>query len=258
MNKEVEIGKIYKSKICGNFIVVNYSHIKQYGSNKIKYYNVKFLNTDYKTISSKYSILKGEIYDYMMPSKSHKGFLGGKKYSSNHFLYKRWKSMMERCYREKNKDYKSYGAKGCVVCDKWHNFQNYVEEVSKIEGFNKDKIIKNEIELDKDTKVKNNKIYSLETCIWLNKKENNKHHAIKQFENHIIIDTFESILYYVENMDEFTKNNYWINKSGLRTARKNKTLYKKRWYILYESYYNENKNLYNQYLLNKTGDNNDV
>jgi len=40
---------------------------------------------------------------------------------SNHPLFRVWNSMIERCYKPYNKQYKNYGAKGVKVCDEWLN-----------------------------------------------------------------------------------------------------------------------------------------
>ena len=39
-------------------------------------------------------------------------------------LYSVWNTMRHRCYNEKNKKYKLYGARGITVCDEWKN--NYI------------------------------------------------------------------------------------------------------------------------------------
>lgn len=74
-----------------------------------------------------------------------------------------WSSMLQRCYDEK------YQAKqptyiGVVVCDEWHNFQNFKKWCAKnyIEGF----------ELDKDLRKFGSKIYSPETCSFVPKQIN--------------------------------------------------------------------------------------
>lgn len=69
--------------------------------------------------------------------------------------------MIKRCYDIKSKDYYQYGGKGCIVCGEWHNFQNfakwYDDNYYTIEGKN--------MNLDKDILIKNNKIYSPNSCI---------------------------------------------------------------------------------------------
>lgn len=50
-------------------------------------------------------------------------------------LYRAWKSIKDRCYREKCKEYKYYGAKGVTMCDEWlHDFQKFADW-SIVHGF---------------------------------------------------------------------------------------------------------------------------
>lgn len=46
-----------------------------------------------------------------------------------HWMYRRWMGMMERCYNPKNKRFKDYGGRGILVHPRWHDFENYLEDV---------------------------------------------------------------------------------------------------------------------------------
>ena len=95
------------------------------------------------------------------------GYLGEGKYKSKENgkitkCYKVWQSMLERCYDDKYKEkYPTY--KGCTVCNKWHNFQNFAHWYEN----NYYQIPDNFMCLDKDILVKGNKIYSPETCVFV-------------------------------------------------------------------------------------------
>jgi len=73
--------------------------------------------------------------------------------------YIRWSNMMRRCYSSTYKNlHKTY--KNCTVCDEWHNYQVFAD------WFNKNIYQCNEeLHLDKDILIKNNKLYSPNTCI---------------------------------------------------------------------------------------------
>jgi hypothetical protein len=95
--------------------------------------------------------------DLLKPSVAGIGFRG-----IGNFTWKdkkanqHWNAMLTRCYRIK---------RGAVVCDEWHNFQNFAfwfEENYK-EGY----------DLDKDLFSGNVKIYSPETCVFLPSRINN-------------------------------------------------------------------------------------
>lgn len=49
--------------------------------------------------------------------------------SKTHF-YKKWVNMHRRCYQPHNAQYHRYGARGVRVCDKWHAFLSFYEDMS--------------------------------------------------------------------------------------------------------------------------------
>lgn len=83
--------------------------------------------------------------------------------------------MLTRCYDE-NCHRRNASYKNCRVNKRWHNFQNFVEDIQYLEGYDKWKEGKNKkrnpMELDKDIKVPGNRIYSKDTCIFATKAEN--------------------------------------------------------------------------------------
>ena len=57
--------------------------------------------------------------------------------------YGNYKSMLERCYREKSSNYNIYGGRGIKVCDEWKNIENFekwVEESHYKKGLTLDRI----------------------------------------------------------------------------------------------------------------------
>ena len=77
---------------------------------------------------------------------------------TNHRLYSIWNSMMQRCYNLKEKSYKDYGKRGIVVCNDWHNVENFINDMypSFIEG----------LTLDRENPNGN---YEKSNCRWANK-----------------------------------------------------------------------------------------
>lgn len=52
--------------------------------------------------------------------------------TKNHYLYRRWYSMMDRCYNPKNPNYFRYGGrkpKPIKVCDRWHDYKNFEDDL---------------------------------------------------------------------------------------------------------------------------------
>jgi hypothetical protein len=44
--------------------------------------------------------------------------------------YSIWQGMKNRCFNKKVKDYKSYGGRGIKVCDRWLNFNEFLEDIT--------------------------------------------------------------------------------------------------------------------------------
>src|SRR5690606_7744039 len=88
--------------------------------------------------------------------------------------YATWLHMLNRCYSEKlhesNQSYKSV-----IVCNRWHCFQNFCDDIQLLIGYEEWKTGSG-YELDKDILCEklsiSPKIYSLETCMFISKREN--------------------------------------------------------------------------------------
>jgi len=48
---------------------------------------------------------------------------------TNHRLYSTWHNMIARCYNKIHKKYKYYGQRGIVVCERWHDVKNFIEDM---------------------------------------------------------------------------------------------------------------------------------
>jgi hypothetical protein len=56
-------------------------------------------------------------------------------------VYMCWGSMMKRCYNSKHRDFKYYGGRGIKVCERWHKFENFFEDMGNPpEGMTLDRI----------------------------------------------------------------------------------------------------------------------
>ena len=88
--------------------------------------------------------------------------------------YELWRSMIQRCYsdkfHEKNPTYKD-----CQVSDRWLVFSNFLEDLPLIEGYELWKDNPNTgVSLDKDSKIQDNKVYSLDTVKFVTRSNNTK------------------------------------------------------------------------------------
>lgn len=89
----------------------------------------------------------------------------------NKMVYRKWAYMFRRCYSEEyHKTHPTYV--GCTVCNRWLILSNFVEDVPKITGYDEERFLNGELELDKDKKKDENKHYIMEYCTWLSRPEN--------------------------------------------------------------------------------------
>lgn len=49
---------------------------------------------------------------------------------SKHPLYGIWKQMLKRCEDRNDIGYKYYGERGIIVCERWHDLKNFIEDMS--------------------------------------------------------------------------------------------------------------------------------
>lgn len=54
--------------------------------------------------------------------------------SSAKSSYNTWRSMMRRCYNEKDKDYPRWGGRGVLVCPEWHDYLRFVADMGEPVG----------------------------------------------------------------------------------------------------------------------------
>ena len=73
-------------------------------------------------------------------------------------FYRAWTAMLKRCY---NPTYQANNPTyiGCTVCDEWLTFSNFKKWMMRQDFQGK--------QLDKDLLVKGNKLYSPETCVFV-------------------------------------------------------------------------------------------
>lgn len=141
---------------------------------------VQFLDSHgYISHSTYGNCQKGHVINPFYKSVASTGFLGVdennkavKTGGKNKKAYRTWHNMITRCYCEDyHINHPTY--KDCEVCERWHCFANFLEDLPLIENYelwlnNKD------IALDKDIKIKGNRLYSLDACCFLTRKENAK------------------------------------------------------------------------------------
>lgn len=78
-------------------------------------------------------------------------------------FYSVWKDMLTRCYSEKSKRRKPTYA-GCTVCEEWLTFSNFKRWMKSQDWEGK--------EIDKDILIQGSKLYSPETCAFVDRLTN--------------------------------------------------------------------------------------
>ncbi len=161
MSKEIKVGSVYPTSLCGDIKVVSFSA----WDNVV----IRFLNTGTEINTRSDKVRSGSIKDPCKPIVYGVGFVGvgdhvggtgkGGKHSR---VYKIWHNMFKRCYSGKYPTYK-----GCSVHPDWHNFQNFAKWYE--ENYPNDG---GQWDLDKDIKVDGNRVYGEDFCSFVTPFEN--------------------------------------------------------------------------------------
>lgn len=106
-----------------------------------------------------YYLTNGNVKDPMYPSIHGVGYLGVGPFKTTENrkstkLYNLFQSMLLRCYSGKFPAYV-----GCSVVKRWHNFQNFCEDIIQMSNWNNEGF-----HLDKDLRVLGNKKYGPKYC----------------------------------------------------------------------------------------------
>lgn len=152
-----EIGKIFKSKHCGEFEI-----LRKIGYRK---FSIRFVNTGYITETDLKEVRTGEIKDRSLPLVYGIGIIG-KKYPSKIdgkvvFSYSLWKDILRRVTSDQ-----SY--KKCGISDNFKAYEYFHEWCLDTSNSNREGW-----EIDKDLFSGKMKIYSEDTCVFLPSKINN-------------------------------------------------------------------------------------
>ena len=97
--------------------------------------------------------LRHEVVKELHKKHGHKA--GGK----TSRVYTAWRNMHDRCYNPKDVGYSNYGGRGITVCDRWHDFQNFLADMGEPEPG---------LSLDR---ADNSKGYYKDNCRWATKTE---------------------------------------------------------------------------------------
>ena len=131
--------------------------------------DIFFPEYNYTVYDKKYTnFKKGKIKCPYEKRYYDKGYIGIGEYDGNKGrISEVWAGMLQRCYDPYFLDrHPTY--RDCMVCEEWHNFQNFAKWYEE----NYYEVEDERIDLDKDILYKGNKIYSPETCIFVPQRIN--------------------------------------------------------------------------------------
>jgi len=78
-------------------------------------------------------------------------------------VYRTWIAMLSRCRNENEPNYVNYGGRGITVCDEWHRFEKFFEDMGDLPFY--------DAQLDR---IDNEKGYCKDNCRWISAKENSR------------------------------------------------------------------------------------
>lgn len=200
------VGETFENNASQKFKVIS-KHGKKSNGNAT--YLIRFSETGYERIVEKVEIKRGKIKDKLEKSVLGIASMGDVNMVNHKRYYNIWHKMLGRCYDQGNKAYISYGAKGVKVCEDWLCFANFIKDIPQIEGYNEGLFNKGLLYLDKDIKQfkSDNKIYSLETCCFVDFETNNAYRDNDHRKKVFYGLSPEGKLHKINGLKEFARQN---------------------------------------------------
>lgn len=202
------IGRIFENNAGQKYIVIGISGKNKSGNYK---YKIRFLETGYERNIEKVEIKRGKIKDKLERTIYGVACLGDVKMVNHKRQYNVWYGMLERCYDPKCYAYRCYGMKGVRVCERWLIFENFLSDIKLIEGYDEDLFNDGLLYLDKDIKQielnPSQKIYSLETCCFVQFEVNNLYRNYESRKKKFIAISPSGTKHSVIGLKEFAKQN---------------------------------------------------
>jgi hypothetical protein len=173
-------GSVWQSLSCGKFTIIGKTDRRTNTQSSYIYCLCKF--EDGAIVEANFTnIQKGNVKSPNHPSYCAVGHIGQGEWLACKDgkitkEYLTWSEMIKRCY-SKNAPKKSPSYKDITVCERWHCFQNFCEDIQLSKGYEEWKNSKNKAyHLDKDILCESlniiPKIYSPKTCMFISQREN--------------------------------------------------------------------------------------
>lgn len=174
--RKYDVGSIVKTKYGDAKIL---EVIKGYTDSTGKKFRTRcvciFVSTGYVTNCQLSNLTSDKVKDMRVPTVYGVGYIGSdiKVMGRGTYirrLYDLWANMLKRCYFESGtRNDKIY--KDVEVDTRWHSFTNFMNSIQDVDGFEFFEA-GFDVALDKDIKVKGNKVYSRDTCMFVSTRDN--------------------------------------------------------------------------------------
>lgn len=187
-------------------------------------YLVRFDATGSEKIVDRNQIKNGAIADDYDPHIYGVAYKGDIKCVSKleKKAFSNWTAMISRCYNQSDVNYNAYGKNGVTVDKRWLCFRNFYEDLPLIEGFEEEAYLLGKINLDKEYRSMDNKVYSHLQCGFISATANKKKQPTKQKR---IVATKGSTMLEFTNLNEFCEEHN-LRVGSVKKALDNHTVYK--------------------------------
>ena len=161
----IEYNTVYKSVNYGDFVVLS-----PVDGKPRQRYLIRFTGTGHTKIAKRSAIVGGNVKDPYYKSILGVACIGNAKDVMGCRFYRAWRNMLDRVYSSTRHNFNSY--KDVKIADRWHCFEYFLKDVTKLPEYDRVLFDAGLIQLDKDAINKDAKLYSLETCSWITSKQN--------------------------------------------------------------------------------------
>lgn len=173
-NKSSKYSQGYKIETSQGTVVV----LKNLGTRPTRLI-VQFEATGYITECRATNLISNKVKDHRLPTVYGVGYLDGihvqPRGTEQRRIYDLWSNMLRRAYGGYDISYAD------VTVDKsWHSFKTFLNTFSDIPNYEAF-IRKEDVHLDKDLRVPENRVYSLQTCQFVSAIDNTTHARNKRW-----------------------------------------------------------------------------
>lgn len=146
-------------------------------------------------------------------------------------LRKTWYDMIQRCYNPNHTSYRFYGAKGVYVSDEWRTLDGFLETVDLVPGWDEQRYKSETMHLDKDLRVRDNRVYSVHTCSFVSPEDNLRPVQEAKMKECKAISPQGEIIYF-KNKEAFCRE-HGLNACNVYECLTGKNYHHKRWRFEY-------------------------